>query len=229
MSLLIFGIFFAVLWLLIEIMAILMKLTGLELNKARFQIISILTHTGFTTRESELIVQHPTRRRIASVLMMLSYVAQLTLIGLLFNALYNDRQSMPELFVVICVVVLVILVLANNKTIRSRFDRLAEKVLARRMKEVRGYKIDRILNLSPEYSIYELVVDAHSPLCDKTLREAHLKEKFIQILKIDRGEKVVDFPTAETVILQGDRIIVYGKIAAISQCVLSREAPEEQS
>ena len=87
MSFVIFLVLFVVIWLLIEILAIVMKLTGLELSKARFQLISILTHTGFTSRESELIVQHPIRRKIASILMIVSYVAQITLITLLFDAL----------------------------------------------------------------------------------------------------------------------------------------------
>ena len=44
-----------------------------------------------------------------------------------------------------------------------------------------------------------------------------LKDKFIQILKIDRGSEVVEFPNAETMVLHGDIIIVYGKIDAIKQ------------
>ncbi|MDP3448737.1 MAG: potassium transporter TrkA, partial [Eubacteriales bacterium] len=94
MSLAIFLILFVLIWLLIEILAIVMKLTGLEISKARFQLISILTHTGFTTRESELIVQHPTRRKVASVLMIVSYVAQITLISLFFKVLSEATENM---------------------------------------------------------------------------------------------------------------------------------------
>ncbi|MCK5130010.1 MAG: hypothetical protein KAQ68_09165 [Clostridiales bacterium] len=72
MSLVSILIIFIVLWLLIEILSVVFKMTGLELDKARFQIISIITHTGFTTKESELISQHSLRRRIASILMVVS-------------------------------------------------------------------------------------------------------------------------------------------------------------
>lgn len=222
MSLLIFGIFFSVLWLIIEVMSILLKMTGMDLGKARFQIVSILTHTGFTTRESELIAQHPVRRRIASTLMIISYVSQLTLIGLLIDAFSNDQKSMYELFIVIAVILILITLVSRHKYVLARFDRLAEKILSKRMKNVRERRIDKILNLSPEFSIYELVIDARSPLCDKALREASLKEKYIQILKIDRGLEVLDFPTADTVILEGDKMVVYGKISSISQCILSK-------
>ena len=84
-------------------------------------------------------------------------------------------------------------------------------------------RIDQILNLSSEFGIYELVVDIDSFICRKTLRELHLKEHFIQILKIDRGSEIMDFPSADTQILAGDRMIVYGKIESISGIIINDE------
>lgn len=39
-------------------------LTGMSTEAARFQARSALTGTGFTTGESEAVVNHPVRRRI---------------------------------------------------------------------------------------------------------------------------------------------------------------------
>jgi len=220
MSLILFLVVFCVLWLLIEILSVIFKITGLELSKARFQIISILTHTGFTTRESELIVQHPVRRRIASILMIVSYVAQATLITLLFDILYRDQKGFLNMFIVMAVVLLFIIIVTKNKYILGRFERLTEKILSKNLKNSKGSRIDRILNLSPEFSIYEVIVDEQSPMCNKTIRENNLKDNFIQVLKIDRGSEVLDFPLAETRILHGDRIIVYGKIKSITKIVM---------
>lgn len=220
MSLILFLVAFVVLWLLIEILSIVMKLTGLGLSKSRFQIISILTHTGFTTRESELIVQHPVRRRIASALMIVSYVAQATLITLLFDMLNSDQQSLLFIFIALSAMLLFIIFVTKNKYISSWFERFTEKILMRSMKKIDERHIEKILNLSPDFSIYELVVDIDSTICKKTLREIHLKENYIQILKIDRGSEVIDFPTADTQVLPGDRMIVYGKIDAITKMVL---------
>ncbi len=47
----------------------LFMLTGLPERKARFQVISILTNTGFTTGESEVITSSRRRRRLASRMM----------------------------------------------------------------------------------------------------------------------------------------------------------------
>lgn len=220
MSLILFLVAFVVLWLLIEILSIVMKLTGLGLSKSRFQIISIVTHTGFTTRESELIVQHPVRRRIASALMIVSYVAQATLITLLFDMLNSDQQSLLYIFIALSAMLLFIILVTKNKSISNWFERFTEKILMRSMKKTDERHIEKILNLSPDFSIYELVVDIDSTICKKMLREIHLKENYIQILKIDRGSEVIDFPTAETRVLPGDRMIVYGKIDAITKMVL---------
>lgn len=223
MSLVIFLILFILIWFLVEILAIVMKLTGLELSKARFQLISILTHTGFTTRESELIVQHPTRRKIASAVMIISYVAQITLITLLFNVLTQAAQNMTATAIALSVLVLFVMVVSQSKFLADRFDRITERLLKNRIKKVNSNdRIEQILNLSPEFSIYELIVDVDSFICDKTLSELKLKEHFIQILKIDRGFEMIDFPKANTKVLAGDRMIVYGKIDALTEMIMKQ-------
>ena len=216
-------ILFIVLWLFIEILAVVMKLTGLELSKARFQIISILTHTGFTSRESELIVQHPTRRKIASTLMIVSYVAQITLITLLFDVLNSASRDLLSVSIALSVMLLFIIFITKNKHLSEWFESLTERLLKKKIKKANSdNRIDQILNLSPEFGIYELIVDTDSYICQRKLREIHLKEKFMQILKIDRGSEVIDFPTAETQILAGDRVIVYGKIDSITSMIMKR-------
>ena len=134
---------FCVLWLLIEVFPILLKMTGLELNKARFQIISILTHTGFTTRESELIVQHPQRRRIASIVMIVSYVAQITLITLLFDLIYQNEKSIFNLFIIFVILVIFITVVTKNKYIMDKFERVTEKILTKSVRKSKGVALIR--------------------------------------------------------------------------------------
>jgi len=55
---------------LTRIAAVAMRLTGLPEAQARFQALSALTGTGFTTSEAELIVNYPVRRKIVTFLMV---------------------------------------------------------------------------------------------------------------------------------------------------------------
>lgn len=219
MTIILFLIVFCVFWLIIEIFSIMLKITGLELSKARFQIISILTHTGITTRESELIVQHPVRRRIASILMIVSYLAQATLITLLFDMIYRNGNNLFVVFIVLSGFLIFIIAVTRNKFILEKFESIAEKILIKRIKSIKGSRIDTILNLSPEFSVFEILIDEKSQICNKTLRETKLKENYIQVLKIDRGSEILDFPKADTQVLIGDRMIVYGKIESITKFI----------
>lgn len=71
--------------IIIEVITVLFKLTGLSEEKARFQVISLLTGSGFTTKEAELITQHPSRRKLAQILMVIGYVGFLTGISFLVD------------------------------------------------------------------------------------------------------------------------------------------------
>ena len=49
----------------IEIFTIIYMITGISESKARFQVISLITNTGFTTEDSELIMNSNLRKGIA--------------------------------------------------------------------------------------------------------------------------------------------------------------------
>lgn len=55
---------------IVRVASVAMRLTGLPENVARFQCLSALTGTGFTTGESEMIVNFPVRRKILVALMV---------------------------------------------------------------------------------------------------------------------------------------------------------------
>ena len=63
---------FLVVWLLILwIGSMALEATGLDRSKSRFQALSALTGTGFTTSQAEMIVEHPKRRRITTYLIFI--------------------------------------------------------------------------------------------------------------------------------------------------------------
>ena len=221
LSIIYIAVLLAAIWLFIEILSIVFKITGLELSKARFQIISILTHTGFTTRESELIAQHPLRRKLASILMLLSYVAQASLISLIVNMISQDTQELLYTGLFMIIVTVGIILITRTKYVSNKFDKLMEKILRKRLiKQTQTRSIDQVLKIGPGYGVYEVLVDQDSFIANTTLGQTKLKDMFIQVLKIDRGAVTIDFPTADSEIQQGDVLIVYGKIKAIEELAI---------
>ena len=60
--------------------AVALRLTGMPEDVARFQARSAFTGAGFTTSESEAIVNHPVRRRIVSTLMVVGSIGLVSVV-----------------------------------------------------------------------------------------------------------------------------------------------------
>ncbi|MEP1231449.1 MAG: hypothetical protein ABJG88_12300 [Litorimonas sp.] len=63
-------IIFAITFFVVRLASVALKLTGLSEQNSRFQALSALTGTGFTTAEAEMVVNYPIRRKIISMLMI---------------------------------------------------------------------------------------------------------------------------------------------------------------
>ncbi len=74
-------------FLVVEIAIALLITTGLEPQIARFQVVSMMTSTGFTTKESELILRHPIRRKIAVFLILFGAFSLAVVISSISNIL----------------------------------------------------------------------------------------------------------------------------------------------
>ena len=79
--------------IIIQIFTILLRITGLTNEKAKFQAISLLTSCGFTTSESEIIANDKARRKIARVAMITGYGFSVIIVSLIFNLLISLNQS----------------------------------------------------------------------------------------------------------------------------------------
>ena len=77
-------------YLVVKAGAVALMLTGLSLDSAMFQAQSAFMGVGFTTRESETVVNHPARRRIIGWLMVMGY---LSLGSVLAGLLVNFNQA----------------------------------------------------------------------------------------------------------------------------------------
>lgn len=223
MSLIIFAVVLIILWLIVEVVSIILKTTGMDLYKARFQAISIITHTGFTTRESELITQHQTRRKIASFLMIISYLAQGTLISVFINIMIKDTNTLLNVGVIVLILLIFIFLLTRTKYLSSRINRFVEKIIEKRIfKATKKNPMSQVMKISPEFGIFEIIIDENGGLNGKTLRESNLKEDFIQVLKVDRGSETINFPKSNLKLGIGDKLVVYGKIKSIKDVVLKQ-------
>ena len=76
-----------------EVFTVLFRFTGLPAEKARFQVVSLLTGSGFTTRESELVVSTRKRRKLARITMLFGYVFNITIVSAFVNVFLSLKQA----------------------------------------------------------------------------------------------------------------------------------------
>ena len=100
-----FILFLMIFLIIVDFFAILFRLTGVPIEKARFQVTSLLTGTGFTTKESEIIVQHPTRRKLAIWLMGFSYASTATIISFAVNIITSSVIDVGSIAVIVLFIV----------------------------------------------------------------------------------------------------------------------------
>ncbi len=65
----------------VRIAAVALRLTGMPADIARFQARSAFSGAGFTTSESEAVVNHPIRRRLIGLLMLWGNIGLVTVIA----------------------------------------------------------------------------------------------------------------------------------------------------
>ena len=136
MQIIVMLVFLAVWLLILWLGSIALEATGLERNKARFQALSALTGTGFTTSEAEAIVNHPRRRKIATWLIFIGNTGALGLIiGLIIFVRVGVREpSIAQIVVIIAAVVFLGPLFISTEELRNQLFAQVEATTGYRLR-----------------------------------------------------------------------------------------------
>jgi uncharacterized transporter YbjL len=214
--------------LVTRIATVALTLTGLSKESARFQARSAFTGVGFTTAESEEVVNHPVRRRILLLLMLLGNVGIVSAMSsLILSFLRNgEAVSMFWRMALLFAGVALLWVVAVSPWVDRRLSRIISWALSRYTRvEVRD--LSRLLNLSGEYSVTELQVQPTDWLAEQTLEALKLRDEGVLILGILRKEGAyLGAPNGGTKIQPGDTLILYGRSRALDRLDERRKGAE---
>ncbi|MGL5066809.1 MAG: TrkA C-terminal domain-containing protein [Sarcina sp.] len=213
-----FLIFLTIFMIVINFFAILFRLTGIPMHKARFQVISLLTSTGYTTKESELIAQHPVRRKIASWLMIFSYLSTAIFISFIIKIISHGLNNVKSMSITAGLVVgfALVVFLIVRSSIPERIELWIERIILN-SKRWHSMHEDKIINVLHRkgYGISEIYVGKSNYLVGKSIIDSGLKDLEIQVLSIDRGDTLINFPSPHYTFEVTDRVTVYGNIKNI--------------
>ncbi len=195
--------------IIIDIFAILFRLTGMPIEKARFQVISLLTSTGYTTKESEAISQHPIRRKLASALMITSYVSTLTFISFLVNILSKSLINTKTILVIIMFILFAILFLKSP--LLESFENIIGHIIEKSfIWKSTNKKYLNFITKHKGYSVCEVYIKENNNLIGKSILESNLSSIEIMVLSIDKGNETINFPKPSYIFTEDDKLTVYG-------------------
>jgi hypothetical protein len=198
-----------------------LTLTGMSREQARFQSRSALTGAGFTTTESESIVNHPVRRRIVMLLMLTGSAGIVSVIGTIAvgaaRSAGNERGT-PELTLGLAVAgILLLLWIMRLRPVDRALSRLIRYGLTRYTDlEVRD--VESLLDIHGGYSIAELLVEDADWVCERSLMDLRLNDEGILVLGIQRRNGGYDgAPKGRATVHAGDTLLLYGHQDRIAQ------------
>lgn len=204
--------------LITKIAAIALIHTGLSTDSARFQARSAYTGTGFSTSESEGIMNHPLRRKIIYNLMLVGNAGIVTVMSSLILTFVLPNTLASKLYGLLIVMVgMTILYWAvKSKWVDRGLSKIINKLLQRYTSlEIQDFAA--VLHFKDDYKISEINVEGDGWMSHKTLLELNLKKEGIMVLGIDRkGKDYFGSPAGDFEILPNDSITIYGKAEGIS-------------
>ncbi len=196
-----------------------LTMTGLSRQVARFQARSAFTGTGFTTSEAEAVVNHPVRRQIIMLLMIIRSAGLISVILSLILSFLGSGSEVDKLIRLASLAggAVVLWLISRSKRIERVMGRLIQRALAHWTRlDVRDYS--SLLRLSGGYSITAQHIEEGDWLADKKLKDCALLDEGVIVLGITRDDGTyVGGPTGNTEVLPGDTVTLYGRAEKLDE------------
>lgn len=189
-------------------------LTGTSRDLAQFQALSAFTRCGFSTRESEDIVNHPVRRQIIMLLMLLGNAGVVIAIASVLSLFVGTEEETVNFWLRLFVLVAgtaVLWIVASSDFVERVMRTFHVWALKRWTHlDVRDYT--GLLRVTRDYTVSELRVRYGDWLEGQSLAELQLPREGVIVLGIERDAgSYVGTPRGETTVAAGDSLILYGR------------------
>ena len=203
--------------IIVRIAAVGLALTGVSKDLAQFQAMSAFTRSGFTTKESEDIVNHPLRRRIVMHLMLVGNVGSVAAISSVVATLLNSQDtgrlfdSTSARMLLLAGGIGLLGLVASSRQLEQVMWRLNTWALQHwTTLDVLDYT--SLLRLAHNYVVSEVSIGSDDWLAGRSLAELALASEGVLVLGIERADgPYLGAPRGETRVHSGDSLILYGR------------------
>ncbi|WJY27556.1 hypothetical protein [Sporosarcina trichiuri] len=200
--------------LVIETAVQLFAATGLKKSIARFQVISMLTGTGFTTDESTLIIDHPIRRRLSAAVILFGYFSLAVIISAIAALLLNDLKV--RLLVVVIAFLLCVMVLLRIRRVFRFLENRFEYSMDERY-ELEDWPLKTALELGEEDDVALLEIKEDCGFIGGPCQRLLSEDDDVHVIFIRRGDRILRKGVFEECLQEGDQVLVFGDKACIQR------------
>jgi len=184
--------------------------TGLDREKANFQALSAFSRAGFTTRETELIMSHPQRRRIVSWLIIIGNAGLVAVVVTATSSIATSSgYQLPVSFAILVGGVYIIYRLMKLKGWTQKLDDIIEKRLIK-AKITDEPMVEDLLRVNKGYGLLRVMITHESPYIGHYLSELNQPLSEFLVIGIERGEEWISRPESPIKVNEGDRLVIYG-------------------
>lgn len=198
--------------------------TGLPPDVAGFQARSAFTGSGFTTQETESVVNHPVRRRIMSVTMLVGNLGIPTLVvTTLVGILGPGPGDTPQRLLVAFVGVVGLVVVLSSPPVTRWLQALGRRYTQRRLLPAIGHEPRELLDLGAGFAVAEVALVDSPGVAPRSLRGIDQALTGLTVLGVRRGagagRSYVGAPPADFDLHASDSLVVYGTRARLEGLV----------
>lgn len=208
--------------LVVRVGATALMMTGLSWDTASFQSYSAFFGVGFTTKEAEMVVNHPVRRRIIRDLILAGNVGLTSALATLVVTLLQTSTGGNALTMFGWLIggLIVLLYISGRSWFQKVLDHLIRRTLER-TGMVHALDYELLLRIQHGYVVSEIEVLAGSFLAGRKLCESRPWDRGVVILAIKRdGETSPGIPGREDLVGAGDVVTAYGKESSLQEMTL---------
>ena len=198
--------------LVTRVATVILVATGMSTQSARFQARSALSGSGFTTSESESVVQHPVRRKVIANLMLIGSAGVIAASGSLIIGFRRGALGVGGLrmFQLVAGLMAIVWISRSKKVDRLLTDWIGR--FLRRYTDVHVRDTASLVALSGDYEVVELGVTEGDWMVDRSLTDAALRAEGVVVLGIKRPDgHYVGVPHGDSILRPGDVLIAYGQ------------------
>lgn len=199
--------------LAIKVATIALMMTGLSYDTASFQSYSAFFGVGFTTREAELVVNHPVRRRIIRDLILVGNIGLTSALATMVATFVQGNNVFKSMMIILAAIALAIVIsyIGRLRWFRKTLDRLIAYSL-NRAGLVRALDYELLLRVDHGYVVSEYLIESGNPLVGKMLRQSRPWDSGVVLLAIRRNDVLLPgIPGPSDIIEVGDVLVIYGK------------------